>query len=126
MNDATFENFFALYSELYMASDAAGVSAMYEVPFLAVRDGRPIHLDDAQAVRDHLSGLMEAYRSAGATRATIVELDVRPLGRSSALATVRWNALADDGTLLRDFRTSYHLLRDDPDGWHILTYTYHD
>lgn len=91
MSDAPIERFFEAYAERYMASDADAIVAMYEVPFLAVREGRTI--GDAEAVREHLVALMEAYRNAGATRATIAELQITQLDRTSAIATVRWNAL---------------------------------
>ena len=76
-----FDQFFEHYSMRYMASDADAIAAMYEAPFLAVREGRAIHLADAQAVRDHLAELMTAYRNAGATEAAMAGLDVKPLGR---------------------------------------------
>ena len=126
MSDAPIERFFEMYAERYMASDADAIAAMYEVPFLAVRESRAIHLGDRNAVREHLVGLMEAYRNAGATRATIAELQVTQLDSTSAIATVRWNALSGDGALLRDFATSYQMLREEPGGWRILSYTYHD
>jgi hypothetical protein len=69
---------------------------------------------------------MEAYRNAGATSAKIADLQVTRLDSTSAMATVRWNALAHDGALLRDFVTSYQMLREGPGGWLILSYTYHD
>lgn len=125
MNGTEFEDFFETYAERYMASDVEAISAMYEAPFLAVREGKAIHLTDREAVREHLAGLMEAYRNAGATQATIAALDVTRLGHSCALATVRWNALAGDGALVRDFATSYHMLRPEPGGWQILSYTNH-
>jgi ketosteroid isomerase-like protein len=125
MRDASIERFFETYAELYMASDVDAVAAMYEAPFLAVRESRTIHLGDREAVRQHLMGLMEAYRNAGAKRATIADLRVTPLDSASVIATVRWNALAEDGALLRDFTTSYQMLRQKSDGWRIISYTYH-
>ncbi len=126
MSDPPIERFFETYAERYMASDADEIAAMYEVPFLAVREGRAIHLGDREAVGEHLAALMEAYRNAGAARAAIEDLRVTQLDRTSAIATVRWNALSDDGALLRDFGTSYQILREEPGGWRILSYTYHD
>jgi len=52
MSDAPIERFFEMYAERYMASDADAIAAMYEVPFLAVRESRAIHLGDRDAVRD--------------------------------------------------------------------------
>jgi hypothetical protein len=117
--------FFTQYAERYMASDVDAISALYEAPLLAVREGRVIHLPDRTAVREHLAELMKAYRSTGAARADIAEMNVEPLGKSGAIATVRWHVLNEAGTLLRDFRTSYHLLRTG-EAWRILSYTNHD
>jgi hypothetical protein len=117
--------FFAQYAERYMASDVDAISAVYESPLVAVREGRAIHLPDRTAVRDHLAELMEAYENAGAARADVAQLDVLPLGKSSAIATVRWHVLDAAGTLLRDFRSTYHLLLAGG-AWRILSYTNHD
>lgn len=119
------DSFFAYYSERYMAADVDAVSAMYEAPMLAVRDGRPIHLADRAAVREHLSEVMGAYARSGAARADVAALEVEPLGASSAVATVNWHVRSADGTVIKDFHTTYHLLRMDG-GWRILTYTNHD
>jgi len=116
---------FAQYAERYMASDVDAISALYEAPLLAVREGRAIHLPNRTAVREHLAELMNAYRSAGAARADIAEIDVISLGKSGAMATVRWRVVNEAGTLLRDFRCTYHLLRAG-DAWRILSYTNHD
>ena len=56
MSDPSVQQFFETYTERYMAFDADAVTAMYEVPFLAVREGRAIHLGDREAVREHLRG----------------------------------------------------------------------
>jgi ketosteroid isomerase-like protein len=119
------DEFFGDYAERYMALDADAVAGMCETPFLAVREGRAIHLADARAVRDHFAAHMDAYAIAGAARIDLADLTVRELGTSSALATVRWHARAADGSLLREFSTSYHLLRAG-DSWRILSYTNHD
>jgi ketosteroid isomerase-like protein len=119
------EPFFSHYAERYMASDVDAISAMYEAPLLALRDGRVIHLPDREAVREHLTELMDAYARSGAVRADIAELDVTELGRSSAFASVHWHVRAADGAVVKDFRTTYHLANADGT-WQILSYTNHD
>ncbi len=108
-----------------MASDVATISALYEAPLLALREGKAIHLADRAAVDSHLAELMVAYAASGATRADIARLDVTDLGRSSAFATVHWHVRDADGALVKDFRTTYHLLGLDG-SWRILSYTNHD
>lgn len=117
--------FFAHYAERYMASDVDAVSTMYAVPMLALREGQAIHLADWAATRQHLTELMAAYVRSGAARADIASLDVVPLGKSSAFATVHWHVRDTDDALLKDFHTTYHLLRVDG-VWRILSYTNHD
>jgi hypothetical protein len=119
------DDFFARYSERYMASDVDAISQLYEAPLLAVRDGNSIYLADRAAVDQHLTELMAAYAASGATQADIARLDVTDLGRSSALATVNWQVRDAGGAVLRDFRTTYQLLAVDGN-WRILSYTNHD
>lgn len=123
MEDVT--DFFTRYAQLYMKSDVDAVSATYEAPFLAVRNGRAIHLTDRKAVRDHLAELMDAYQRSGAMRADIAGLDVVSLGKSSQSVTVHWHVIGEGGEVVKDFRTTYQLLRDGT-GWRILSYTNHD
>jgi hypothetical protein len=85
-----------------MASDVDAVSAMYDAPMLALREGRVIHLADRTAVREHLIELMAAYARVGAARADIAALDVVALGKSSVFATVHWHVRDISGGLLRD------------------------
>ena len=116
--------FFERYAVLYMAGDAQAVADIYEAPFLAVRGGTPIHLADRDAVVEHLSGLMVAYRNSGATSAEVASVKVVEQGDSALLATVHWVIRTADGGVVRDFRTSYQLVRRDP--WQILSYVNHD
>lgn len=116
--------FFERYAERYMAGDAPAVADMCRVPFLAVRNGAPIHLGDRAALLGHFAGRMAAYRSAGAATADVVALEVLEQGDSAAVATVRWLVRSVDGTVVRDFRTSYQMLGPDP--WTIHAYVNHD
>jgi ketosteroid isomerase-like protein len=112
------------YGRRYTAHDADAVTALCLAPFLAIREGRPIHLSDREAVRDHFQAMMDAYRGAGAATWTPVEIVIHTLGEHAVFVTVRWNALDTTGTVLRDTRTTYHALSD-PNGWRFLSYTNH-
>lgn len=124
VDEPSIREFWEAYSEGYMASDLDAVSALYEAPFLAVRENEPIHLPDREAVRAHIAELMAAYRNAGAAEAAIADLQVVQLDGASSIATVRWSARSADGAVLREFTVSYQMLRR-PAGWRLLSYTYH-
>ena len=56
--------------------------------------------------------MIDAYRGGGVATWKRIESDVRELGEHAVFATVRWNALDAEGEVLRDTRTTYHLLSD--------------
>lgn len=113
------------YGRRYLDGDTAGVVALCEVPFLAVRDGNTFHLPDAQAVRDHFQAHIDAYHAAGGTAIERVSLDLQRLGERSCIATVCWHVLGRDRELVKERITTYHLVASDGD-WRILSYTNHD
>jgi hypothetical protein len=112
------------YIRRYSERDLDGVTELCLAPFLAIREGVPIHMPDREAVRDHFAAMIDAYRGGGVATWKRVEIDVRELGEHAVFATVRWNALDSEGNALRDTRTTYHLLAT-PDGWRFLSYTNH-
>jgi hypothetical protein len=52
------------------------------------------------------------------------DLEVISLGQRSALATLMWKNLRDDGSVARQWRQSYNVVRF-PEGWRILVSTFH-
>ena len=120
----TIESLIEEYGRRYSAQDSEGVTALCEAPFLAIREGTAIHLPDRDAVRTHFATMMSGYRGKGATAWLAVEIEPHQLGEAASFTTVRWNARDNAGTVVRDTRTTYHLLRD-PSGWRFLSYTNH-
>jgi hypothetical protein len=112
------------YARRYSAREVDGVTELCLWPFVAIREGAAIHLADRDAVRDHFTTMIDAYRDAGYASFAAVAIDTRQLGGRAAFATVRWHALGTDGEVARDTQTTYHLLAT-PDGWRILSYTNH-
>lgn len=112
------------YISRYSARDVEGVTGLCIAPFLAIREGVAIHMADREALRDHFGSMIDRYRGGGVATWRRIEIDTRELGEPSVFTTVRWNALDADGNVLRDTRTTYHLLAT-PAGWRLLSYTNH-
>jgi SnoaL-like domain len=113
------------YTRRYSERDVEGVTNLCLWPFLAIRNGKTIHLPDRDAVRDHFANAIIAYRvTKGDLTWTPIEIEARELGEHSVFATLHWNAVDADGQVLRDTWTSYQLLAT-PDGWRFLSYTNH-
>src|SRR5512132_1353835 len=120
----TVDEFMDEYIGRYSERDVNGVTELCLAPFLAIREGVPIHMPDRDAVRDHFGAMIDAYRGGGVATWKRIESDTRELGEHAVFTTVRWNALDSEGNVLRDTRTTYHLLAT-PDGWRLLSYTNH-
>jgi hypothetical protein len=112
------------YARRYSAREVDGVTELCLWPFVAMREGAPIHLADRDAVRDHFTAMIDAYRAGGYASFAPVAIETRELGQRAAFTTVRWHALDADGEVARDTETTYHLLLT-TDGWRILSYTNH-
>ncbi len=121
---ATVDAFMDEYIRRYSERDVDGVTELCLAPFLAIREGVPIHMPDRDAVRDHFAAMIDAYRGGGVAVWRRVESDTNELGPDAVFTTVRWNALDAQGEVLRDTRTTYHLLST-PAGWRVLSYTNH-
>lgn len=120
----TVDSFMDEYIHRYSERDVEGVADLCLWPFLAIREGVPIHAPDRDAVLDHYAAMIDAYRGGGVATWERIESDTRELGEHSVFTTVRWNALDADRNVLRDTRTTYHLLSTS-DGWRLLSYTNH-
>jgi hypothetical protein len=118
------DSFIGEYAKRYSAHDADGVTELCLSPFLAIREGAPIHLANETEVHDHFVAMMDAYRDAGYVSFVAAEIDTRELGEHAAFATVRWHGLDADGNVARESLTTYHVLAT-PAGLRFLSYTNH-
>ena len=85
------------YIRRYSERDVDGVTELCLTPFLAIREGAPIHMPDTHAVRDHFAAMIDAYRGGGVAVWKRIESDVHELGDDAVFVTVRWNALVCEG-----------------------------
>ena len=119
------DEFFELYAACYSDGDLQGIASLCLTPFVAVRKGEVMVMPDRGEVLSHFAGAIDAYRRASHARKwSPSEIETKALGEHSAFATVHWNALDDEGNVVRDTSTSYQLIRT-PDGWRLLSYTNH-
>jgi hypothetical protein len=68
--------------------------------------------------------VVDTYRREGAVGGTPHDVVAVSIGERSALASVTWKNLRDDGSVARHFRTSYNVVRF-AKGWRILATTFH-
>jgi hypothetical protein len=117
--------FFDSFVEAFSAFSGAGVATLYFVPTVALRgDGSIQWLQSRADVERFFQAALDGYYRDGCRASRFKDLDVVPMGGRSALGTVTWQLLAEDGRVRKEWRQSYNLVRVEK-GWQVLASTYH-
>ena len=117
--------FFDQYNEAFASIDGNRIAALYHVPTVTVRGDGSIHcLRSREELAQFFQGVVDTYRRDGFRRSTRHDFELVPIGQRSALATMTWKMLRADGSLIRQWRQSYNVVRL-AEGWRILVATFH-
>jgi hypothetical protein len=92
---------------------------------VAVRgDGSIQSLQSRPDLEAFFQAAVDGYRREGCRGIRYRDLETVPMGARSALGTVTWELLREDGSVVRQWRQSYNLVRVG-NGWQVLASTYH-
>jgi hypothetical protein len=122
---AEVSRFFDDFVEAFGTFSGARIATRYYVPGIALRgDGSIQSLQSRAEVERFFQAAVDSYQRDGCRGIQWRDLDVVPMGDRGVLATVTWDLLREDRTVLRHWRQSYNLVRVDT-GWQIFASTYH-
>jgi hypothetical protein len=108
--------YFDRFAMAFATFDGAQVAGLFATPGVALRrDGSLIALTTRDDVVRYYQAALERYRRDGCQSCRWSQLTVTPMGRRSLLATVTWDLLREDGTILTRWRQSYSLCHTDDD-----------
>ena len=117
--------FFNKYMETFATWDGDQIAKLYCAPCITMRGDGSIHcFQSRDEIARFFQGVADTYRREGAASGTLHDVVAVPIGERSALGTVAWKNLRPDGSVTRQWRQSYNLVRF-PDGWRILATTFH-
>jgi hypothetical protein len=117
--------FLTSYNEAFLTRDASKIAEYYHVPCVTVRGDGTVHAFQTRAeIEGFFQGVAERYARDGQASARFYDLAVVPIGARSVLATLTWEQLRQDKSVIRSWRHSYNLVRVN-DRWQILTSTFH-
>ena len=123
--EAEISAFLKQYLETFATFDGDRIAALYCIPTVTMRGDGSIHsFQSREEIARFFQGVADTYQGEGATSGTMHDLDVVPIGERSALATVTWKNRRPDGSVARQWRQSYNLVRF-AEGWRILAATFH-
>ena len=113
------------YNETFATYDGDQIAQLYCVPTVTMRGDGSIHcFQSREEIARFFQGVVDTYRGEGAIGGTMHDLEVIAMGERGALATVTWKNLRPDGSLARQWRQSYNVVRF-AEGWRILATTFH-
>ena len=120
-----FAEYFANFAKCYDNFDHERLAQFYFAPTLMVKNGSVVTLSTSSDVLAHLKNLLSSYREHGYKKGNVAGIEVQIMGDWSTLVTVHWIIDHTNGSIMRDFKSSYNLFKHNGD-WRILTTTNHD
>ena len=125
MLEDSIRDFWKQYTAAFEAIDGNRIAALYYIPTLTMRGDGSIHcLQSREELARFFQGVADSYYQEGYRGGSFENLQVTPIGGRSALATLDWQMRRADGSLIREWRQSYNLVRI-AGGWQILVSTFH-
>jgi hypothetical protein len=117
-------DFLNRYNETFATFDGEQIAEFYYAPTITMRGDGSIHcFQSREEIVRFFQGVADTYKGEGTKGATIHDLVAEPIGERSALATLTWKNLRLDGSVARQWRQSYNVVRF-ADGWRILAATF--
>jgi hypothetical protein len=114
------------YVRHWYAGEWSGVAALYYVPSITMRGDGSVHcFQSRKELEDFFHGVGAGYDTEGDLGpGRYHSLTTQPIGARSLLATLTWQMVRKDGSVVREWRQSYNLVCTDG-RWLILVATLH-
>lgn len=108
--------FFDAFVTAFSSFDGDRIAQRYIAPYLARNaDGSLQCFVEQAEISRYFQEIVNAYHAHGCRSCRYSDLEVVPLGSQSILATVTWELLRADGSVLSSWRESYTLAQTDND-----------
>ena len=106
------ETFFVEFDAAFASFDGAVLAARYSPPYLAVRtDGTSETFPSGEAIARYFQKVLDDYHRGGCRSCRHKALDMIPVGSAAVFATVTWELLGHDDSVVTTWRESYNLVR---------------
>lgn len=122
---AEVRSLYTAYADAFHARSGTQVADFFYTPCMSMRGDASIHSFQTPAeTARFFQGVTDTYYEEGLRRSEFQNLQVIRIGGRSLLASMDWIFYRGDGTLLKQWRQSYNLVRVDG-RWKIVMSTFH-
>ena len=109
------ETFFVEFDAAFASFDGSVVATRYFPPYLAVRaDGTSETFPSGEAIAHYFQKILDEHHRRGCRSCRHRALDLIPVGSAAVFATVTWELLGHDESVVTTWRESYNLVRFGP------------
>ena len=113
------------YNRAFASISGDQIAALYHEPCITVRGDGSVHcMQSRTELARFFQDVADTYYRDGYRNGRFSSLEVTPIGERSALITLDWEMLREDGDLIRQWRQSYNLVRVGAE-WQILASIFH-
>lgn len=117
--------FFDDFVQAFPSFDGKKIAERYAAPYLALNGEGVLTLLPTQAdIASYFQTVLDNYAAQGCRSCKYLELEVLAVGGQSAMGTVTWEMLGQNGKVLSSWRESYNFMRTE-NGWRIFSSTDH-
>jgi hypothetical protein len=100
------------YRIAFDAADAEKIADCYHAPSVTVRGDGSFHLfDQRENVVEFMGAVARQYHDEGMANGVYSNIEIQMIGSACALVTVDWALMKDDGSMLRQWRNSYNVIK---------------
>jgi hypothetical protein len=105
-------DFFDKFCREFASFDGRRVGGLFVAPGIALRsDGETQGFATQQDIENYYQSALDRYRSTGCAECRWRDLQVAKISEKSIVATVSWELIAKDMSLLRKWRQAYFISR---------------
>jgi hypothetical protein len=109
---AEITEFFDRFCREFASFDGRRVGRLFVTPSIALRsDGETQGFASQREIENYYQSALDRYRSSGCTECRWRDLQVAKIGEKSIVATVSWDLIGKDMSLLRKWRQAYFIAR---------------
>lgn len=122
--DTFWIEYFSNYAKCYDDFAAERLAGYFCVPTVNVKNGSVSAITSSEELSVSLKSMLAGYKEHGYKKGNVIDVQIMEMGKWSVLATVHWVIDKTDGTILRDFNSSYNRFQDG-ETWKIVATTNH-
>ena len=122
---AEVRSLYTAYADAFHARSGKQIAGFFYTPCMSMRGDASIHCFQSRTETEKFfQGVSDTYYEEGLRRSEFQNLEVIRIGGRSLLASMDWVFYRGDGTLLKQWRQSYSMVRVDG-RWKIVLSTFH-